>query len=338
MKRITKRLALLTVAAVLASLLTSCAGRGEVGGESGRVTIIGSTSVAPYIEVLAENYTDGVVDVMGGGSGRGIQVAKEGTADIGMSSRALKDDEKEELPGRYFDIAKDGIALIVHPNNPVKDLTLEQIRDIYTGKITDWSELCGDTDWRDLGYRHTDIHVVTREEGSGTRGAFEELVMSWEVKLDVWECVDEDCDAEGCNNPNHEMKQRSEKFSEMIDLRTIVLNTNGGIRQFVTGNPNAIGFVSLGLAQPQDPNARNALPPVQGVSIAGVAPTEANLFNGAYQLYRPFVFIAGTELSNLSKEARDFLSYLLSDEGQNELTNRGLVPVRDERIVSVLEG
>jgi phosphate transport system substrate-binding protein len=298
MKRITS---LLILAAMLTALLTSCnTGDASVGNnEGGRVMIIGSTSVSPYIEVIAENYKGGIVDVMGGGSGRGIQAATANEVEIGMSSRALKDEEKEQLEGRYFDIAKDGLALIVHRENPVKDLTLEEIRSIYTREITNWNQLtCPD------GKPGPDrkIHVVSREEGSGTRGAFEELVMD----------------------------------GEMIHLRTIVLNTNGGIRQFVAGNRNAIGFVSLGLAQEQDENTRNRLEPVQGVSIAGVEPTFERLFDGTYLLYRPFVFITGSELTNLPQGVQGFLKYLLSEEGQTELTNRGLVPVKDPKLVAVL--
>ena len=100
------------------------------------------------------------------GSGSGIQAVQEGRCDIGLSSRALKDAEKEAGLTETV-LAYDGIAMIVNPANPVEDLSLEQIADIYTGKITNWSE---------VGGNDSQIVLIGREAGSGTRGGFEEIV------------------------------------------------------------------------------------------------------------------------------------------------------------------
>jgi len=135
------------------------------------IEVGGSTSVTPLMELFAEEYqktkTNIKVNINGTGSGDGINNAGV-LYQIGMSSRELTPAEQ----GRGLKdttIAIDGIAVIVNKSNPVTNLTIEQIRDIYTGVITDWSQVTG-------GAKRGRIAVVSREEGSGTRGAFEELV------------------------------------------------------------------------------------------------------------------------------------------------------------------
>lgn len=138
---------------------------------AGTITVAGSTSVQPFSEVLAEAFTaqnpKTRVNVQGGGSSQGIEAAKSGAADIGASSRELKPEEKEGM--KEFVIARDGIAVAVHPSNPVEGLSVDQIRDIFLGKITNWKQ---------VGGNDAPITVVTREAGSGTRDGFEHLVMN----------------------------------------------------------------------------------------------------------------------------------------------------------------
>ena len=133
------------------------------------VTIAGSTSVMPFTEKLAEYFMVGYpkfsIEVQGGGSSAGIQAVMNRTVDIGMSSRNLKGDEKVQ---KEIIICYDGISIIVHSSNPIRDISLDQIRKIYSGRIRNWKE---------LGWIDRNIDAVSREEGSGTRGAFEELVM-----------------------------------------------------------------------------------------------------------------------------------------------------------------
>lgn len=116
----------------------------EAAGLEGSITLAGSTSVAPVMEVLADEYkklNDGVtIEIQQTGSGAGIQSTIEGVCDIGMASRALEDEEAGEgLESQ--EIALDGIAVIVNNNNTAEDITLEQIMQIYTGEITAWSEI-----------------------------------------------------------------------------------------------------------------------------------------------------------------------------------------------------
>ena len=136
---------------------------------SGTVATDGSTSMEKVIGALGEAFMEANPNTTftynPTGSGSGIQAVQEGRCDIGLSSRALKDAEKEAGLTETV-LAYDGIAMIVNPANPVEDLSLEQIADIYTGKITNWSE---------VGGNDSQIVLIGREAGSGTRGGFEEI-------------------------------------------------------------------------------------------------------------------------------------------------------------------
>jgi len=202
-EKVGARLFRIVVAALLIAstgMLPACGGR-----RNSAVIIAGSTSVQPFAELLAEEYAhitaDSEIDVQGGGSSAGVTAVEAGTADIGMSSRELKDGELELWS---VEIAKDGLAIIIHPDNPLENLTIEQLRGIYTGAVGNWKEL-GGADAR--------IHIISREEGSGTRSAFEDLVMG----------------------------------ADWITPKAIVQDSNGSVRQLVAGDRHSIGFVSMGM-------------------------------------------------------------------------------------------
>lgn len=186
--------------AVLALLCSQC-GRGKTK----QVQIVGSTSVQPFAEMLAEEFNrsnPGIqVDVQGGGSTAGIQALESGIADIGMCSRSLKPEEAGFTP---ITVARDAIAIIVHPSNPVNALTRQQVRGIFAGEISNW---------RDVGGENRPITLVTREEGSGTREAFEHLVMG------------------------------EARFAESA----ITQESNGTVKELVKNDARAIGYMSLGL-------------------------------------------------------------------------------------------
>ena len=137
---------------------------------SGIVNTDGSTSMADVMAVLQESFKelhpDVTVNYSGTGSGAGVEAALSGTADIGLASRALKDEEKAEGAVEHI-IALDGVAVVVNPANGVDDLSVEDIAKIFTGEITNW---------KDLGGEDLEIAVLGREDGSGTRTAFEEIV------------------------------------------------------------------------------------------------------------------------------------------------------------------
>ena len=137
---------------------------------SGNITMNGSTSMEKLSnslsEVFMQKYPNVTVTAQFTGSSSGIEAVANGTVDIGNSSRALKEEEKQKGVVENI-VALDGIAIITHQDNTVSDLTLEQLKGIYDGTIKNWSEVGGE----DMG-----IVVIGREAGSGTRGAFEEIL------------------------------------------------------------------------------------------------------------------------------------------------------------------
>lgn len=162
-----KKIFSLMLAAVMATSMLSGCSENQKGGT---VNTDGSTSMADVMGALTEAFKekepDITVNYSGTGSGSGISGVLDGTCDIGLSSRELKDEEIAQGAVAHI-VALDGVAVVVNPNNAVSDLTLEQIADIFTGKISNWSQ---------LGGADAPIAIYGREDGSGTRSAFEEIV------------------------------------------------------------------------------------------------------------------------------------------------------------------
>ena len=165
-----KKIITVLCAAVMAlSLFAGCGQKANDNGTTtgGTVSTDGSTSMEKVIGALGESFMEAnsgtTFTYNPTGSGSGIQAVSEGRCDIGLSSRALKDDEKASGLKETI-VALDGIAIIVNPQNPVKDLTLEQIAKIYTGEITNW---------KDVGGEDAEIVLIGREAGSGTRDGTE---------------------------------------------------------------------------------------------------------------------------------------------------------------------
>ena len=191
------RLAAVAAAAVIAA---GCAGPrpsgegGEGGGEPGgkkTITVKGSDTMVILGQRLAERYMkehpDVTVQVTGGGSGTGIAALQNGTTDIAQSSRPIKDKEKEGVKAKFgkdvaeFVVAKDGLSVYVHESNPVKSLSIPQLKAIYTGKIRNWKE---------VGGNDAPITLYSRENNSGTYVYFKEHVLD-----------DEDFDPRAQNMP-----------------------------------------------------------------------------------------------------------------------------------------
>ena len=183
-----KKLFSLALAAAMAlSMLTGCGGNssnandtngsdaqgsqaGQTAQLSGVVNTNGSTSMEKVMQVLIEAFQEQqpnvTVNYTGSGSGAGVTSAIDGTADLGLASRALKSEEEGKGAQAHI-VALDGVAIVVNPENTVEDLTVDQIAQIFKGEITNW---------KDLGGADEEIAVYGREAGSGTRCAFEELV------------------------------------------------------------------------------------------------------------------------------------------------------------------
>ena len=199
------------IAAMVATLsmgvLVGCGEKNpsEGGDSDTTISISGSTSIGPLMEKEAEAYkaenSNVNIEIQQIGSSAGIKNTISGVSEMGMASRELKDQEKAEVTETV--IAYDGIALVVHPNNTAENLTMEQIKEIYTGKITNWKE---------VGGKDAPIVVVSRDESSGTRDAFQELV--------------------GFN-------------SEELEKTATIADGNGSVKTTVATNVNAIGYISF---------------------------------------------------------------------------------------------
>jgi phosphate transport system substrate-binding protein len=182
-----------------------------LAGGSGqeKITIVGSTSVQPVAEKLATEYMktnpNVKITVQGGGSAVGIKSAEDGTASIGTSSKSLKANESTGLT--QYEIGKDGIAIIVNNNNALSGLSLDQVKGIFNGSITNWNQ---------VGGSDAKINVIVREDGSGTRDAVQEIVLG---KL-----------ANG---------------TKVAFVKSaIVQSSTEAVQQAVAQDPNAVGFIS----------------------------------------------------------------------------------------------
>ena len=161
---------------MIGAVFTGCGNNSTSNDGTVTITVSGSTSVGPLMEKIAEKYEEEnsniSIEINQTGSSAGIKDAMDGISQIGMSSRDLKDEEATKVKATV--LAYDGVAVITNTGNSVKELTIGQIRDIFTGKITNWSE---------VGGSNAPIVVVSREAGSGTRTAFEEGVEYSEEEL-----------------------------------------------------------------------------------------------------------------------------------------------------------
>ncbi|MGQ9557039.1 MAG: phosphate ABC transporter substrate-binding protein PstS family protein [Desulfurispora sp.] len=280
-----KLVASLLTGVLLVGGLTGCGGaeKSETGNKTQgdataktTITTAGSTSVQPLSEELAKAFQSKnpnvTINVQGGGSSQGVKAAAEGIAEIGACSRELKESEKS-LGLVETVIARDGIAIVVNPQNSQLDsLSIEQVRKIYAGQITNWKE---------VGGQDAPINVVTREAGSGTRGAFEELVMGKDAK---------------------------------ITDKAITSPSNGAVRTAVAGDPQAIGYVSIGYLNKE----------VKAVKIDGVEASEANVKSGQYKISRPFLYLTKGEPQGATK---DFIDFVLGPEGQ-KIVAQHYIPVK----------
>lgn len=206
MKKIALLLSGLLLTAVLFAGCSSSTDNGSGDTLTGEIIAGGSTSTKNIMEATGEEFAalnpDVTFEYNATGSSDGVKGADDGTYMLGTASREIKEDEKAwELTEKIF--AYDGIAVVVHPSNDaVADITTEQIAQIFRGEITNWSE---------VGGANAPIVVVSREDGSGTRGAFEELL----------------------------------GFEDALTKDATIAEGNGNVQSTVAGNENSIGYVSF---------------------------------------------------------------------------------------------
>jgi phosphate transport system substrate-binding protein len=182
-------------------------------GQKQTIKISGSTTVLPIVQKAADQYMaahpDADIQVSGGGSGVGIQAIGAKTVDIGMTSREVTKDEMAKYPGFVITtVAKDGIAVIVNPANEIQYITLDQVKGIYLGSITKWTQITG----ANVPGTNNQIVIIGRDSASGTRTYFDETVLL-----------------------------KATPVNTMLEK-----NSNGAVLQTVAQTPGSIGYVSIG--------------------------------------------------------------------------------------------
>ena len=268
------------------------------GVSAEEIRMKGSTTVLPIGQICAEEFMKRHphinMTVGGGGSGVGISSLIDGITDIAMSSRPMRDREIEKARGRGIEpkeymIANDGLVVIVHPNNTVRGLSKQQIKDIYTGKISYWDEVGGRIERR-VGIlerifgrreRRERIVVVSRDIPSGTFVSFSEMALD----------------------------------KEKVRPDSLTLISNHAVATAVAKTPGAIGYIGLGYLREG----------VKGIEFEGVFPTKENILGGEYMLSRAlYMYTRGEPTGGLKK----FMEFVLSEEGQILVEKQGFIKVK----------
>jgi phosphate transport system substrate-binding protein len=251
------------------------------------VVIKGSDTVLPLSQKEAEVYLQQnaavSIAVIGGGSGVGIAALIDGTCDIAQASREIKSKEKRQAKQKGVDaletvIARDGITVVVHPDNPVNQLTVEQIGRIFTGEITNW---------KDVGGENLPIVVYSRESSSGTYAFFREHVLG----------------------------------NKEYTSAALLAPATGAIVQSVSQTKGAVGYI--GMAYMTD--GIKALAVAQTAAGPFVEATPAAAGDGSYPIARDLYYYTNGEPKG---DAKAFLDFVLSPEGQKLVQDVGYVPVK----------
>lgn len=242
-----------------------------------KLVLTGSSTVAPLAAEMAKRYETEHpsvrIDVQSGGSSRGVADARQGVADIGLVSRKLKDSEKDL---QAFTIAKDGVSVILHKENPVSKLSDQQVVEIYTKKVTNW---------KDVGGKDAPITVVNKAEGRSTLELFARYfkLEPKDIKADV-----------------------------------VIGDNEQGIKT-VAGNPNAIGYVSIGSAEYSATHGG----PIKLLPVKGVEASIANVASEKFPISRPLNLVTKTTPTGLQK---DFIEFARSPKVQDIVKQQYFVP------------
>lgn len=245
------------------------------------ITAILSLALACGIGVAAVGCGGGdeyMINVGGGGSGFGIENTKSGTLDLGMASEEVTGTDAEGL--EIYAICRDGIAVVVHPQNKAADVTKEDLLQIYTGKIKKWNQL-------DSSLADEEIAVMHREPGSGTRNAFHEII--------------------GLKDETNLVKGAGQH------------NSTSTMMQAVAGNPNAIGYISLGSLDSS----------VKALKVNGVEATAENVAAGTYEIARPFNVMYKKGADGTNDLLKDFLTFLKSKQAHDIIVEEKYVSSLD---------
>ena len=273
-----------TKATWLVAVLLSTALLAGLAGAAEKQSLLvqGSTTVGPIADAFAEAFmrknSDVSVTVKKTGSGDGAKALVDGQCDVANMSRFMKEKEyamaveKGFLPVAHV-VAMDGVCVVVHPSNPVKALTTEQVKAMYMGKITNWKE---------VGGADQEIVLYSRDTSSGTYETFHELVME------------------------------KEKMASGVEY----VASNPDMHKHVSTTQAAVGYVGLGFVDEK----------VKALRINDIMPTSRTIASGTYPIARP-LFMWTKGFPKLGSLTHAFVTFHLSEEGQEIIEAKGFVPV-----------
>ena len=292
MRNILKRAFAFCLILAVVSVMTACGDNDENKGDTGAagtdsIVITGSSSAAGLVKALGndfkEEYKDKYPDlefkITDEDSGSAIDAARSGKADIGLVSRAVTDEEKS-LVDDVEVFAMDGIAVIANKNCNIENLTVSQAKKIFSGQIVNWS---------DVGGENTIINVYSREESSGTRNEFLNLL--------------------GLNSIFDTTKEKK------LTDRATVYNSSEEVKKAVAGDKSGIGYISMTALDKT----------VKDIAVDDVKINAQNVGDENYKLVRNFFFVIAKDES---EAADDFIDWVLSAKGQQAVEAAGYVPIK----------
>lgn len=292
MRNILKRAFAFCLILTVVSVMTACGDNDENKGDTGAagtdsIVITGSSSAAGLIKALGndfkEEYKDKYPDlefkITDEDSGSAIDAVRSGKADIGLVSRAVTDEEKS-LVDDVEVFAMDGIAVIANKNCNIENLTVSQAKKIFSGQIVNWS---------DVGGENTRINVYSREESSGTRNEFLNLL--------------------GLNSIFDTTKEKK------LTDRATVYNSSEEVKKAVAGDKSGIGYISMTALDKT----------VKDIAVDDVKINAQNVGDENYKLVRNFSFVIAKDES---EAADDFIDWVLSAKGQQAVEAAGYVPIK----------
>lgn len=262
-----------------------------------KIVVTGSETMHSMVLLLANNFAkenkNYSIDVRGGGSSEGINELITGLTDMALSSRELSEAEFEKLNEKQtlesLIIAYDGAAFIVHPTNPIEKLTLEQLSDIFSGKIRNW---------KDVGGKNQSIQVVIRDNYSGTAHYIKEHVVR---KLDLGQ--------------SHYFKNKQNDYS--TDAVTLI--NNDEISDYVNKNPNSIAYMGMGIAHMK--STLKLIKYARTKEDEAILPTIESITERKYKLSRALKIFYRTDKSG--SKVDEFVKYILSEKGQKGVLQSG---------------
>ena len=292
MRNILKRAFAFCLVMALVSVMTACGDNDENKGDTGAsgvdsILITGSSSAAGLVKALGndfkEEYRDKYPDlkfqITEEDSGSAIDAVRSGRADIGLISRAVTDEEKS-LVDDIEVFAMDGIAVIANKNCNIENITVSQAKKIFSGRIINWS---------DVGGENTKINVYSREESSGTRNEFLNLL--------------------GLNSIFDTTREKK------LTDRATVYNSSEEVKKAVAGDKSGIGYISMTALDKT----------VKDIAVDDVKINAQNVGDENYKLVRNFSFVIAKDES---EAADDFIDWVLSAKGQQAVEAAGYVPIK----------